>query len=165
MKTRQYSGNSGFSLLEVMIAMVILGAGMIGSAMIHIKNTKYSHNSLMDSQRSMLALEIVEHMTINFDEAIGGSYDIAMTATTPVLLDDCEISTAQCSSLDLALYDIIKWRTRVAAVLPGGSASVLAVLPDPDAVPPEIGPPEITVIIQQTVVGTVTNSTFVIGLW
>ncbi len=149
--------SQGFTLIEVMIAIVILGTGLLGTAMIQLKNTQYSHSSLMRSHVSMLAVEIVERMRINFDEAIGGNYDIAIDDSTPVVLTDCETTTVQCSSEDLAAFDLNQWRTRVETILPGGSASILANA--------TIEPPSVTISIRRAVNQVNETQTFVIGLW
>jgi len=147
MKTRPIPKNrdrhvrsKGMTLVEVMIAIVILGTGLLGTAMIQLKNTKYSHSSLMRSHMSMLAVEIVERMQINFDEAIGGTYDFIYTDPMPVIVDNCETSTAICTSVDLATYDLYQWRTRVMAVLPGGASSISTFVDPADPDPPF--PPE-----------------------
>ena len=145
MTTQQRS--KGFFLVEVLVAMVILGAGLLGTAMILIKNTKNVHKSLIRGQSSALAVEIVEHMRINFNESVGGNYNIAIGAAIPPVVEDCGpdgdgLSIAVCSSAELAAYDLNQWLTRVAAILPGGTASILTDVSKT--------PAEVTVTIQYT---------------
>ncbi len=146
----------GFTLVEVMIAMFILGVGLLGSAMVQINNTRQVHNSLMRSQSSLLVVEIVERMNINYDEAVGGSYDIAIDDAIPTVSEDCGLTTSVCSSSDLATYDLNQWLNRVASVLPEGKASLLA-----DS---SKSPPEMSIIIERTEDLSTESQSFLLSL-
>ena len=134
MITKQFktSGVRGFTLLEVLISVVILGIGVIGIASLQITSSVYNESSLHRSHSSALARELLERMRANKDNATTGAYDIT---TLPTLTQNCEGASANCTSTELIQHDLRIWSARVSALLPGGTASVLT---DTTVVPAQI---------------------------
>ena len=116
---RQHHG--GFSLLEVLLAVVVMAIGVLGIAALQITTSLYTESSLHRSQASMLAREVVERMRVNVDEAKAGNYDIT---TLPSLTSSCKGASASCSASQIKDYDLQVWGTRVAAMLPSGDAII-----------------------------------------
>jgi type IV pilus assembly protein PilV len=129
--------NSGFSLLEVLIAVVILAIGAIGIASLQLTSSVYNESSLHRSQASGLARELVERMRANQSRAKSGDYDFSVLPSG--LTQNCEGSSANCSSVEMVSHDLRVWSSRVAFLLPGGSASV--------ATDSAVSPPQITVTL------------------
>jgi type IV pilus assembly protein PilV len=112
---------SGFSLLEVLIALVVLAIGLLGIASLQITSSQYSESGLHRSQASALARELFERMRVNPVEAKAGQYDIA---TLPSLVTNCESAEAECTPAQLREHDLRVWSGRVATLLPGADAAI-----------------------------------------
>ena len=54
--------SAGFSLVEVLVAMVILAVGLLGIATLQARSFKFNHESYARSQASVLAYEIIDRM-------------------------------------------------------------------------------------------------------
>ena len=67
---------AGFSLLEVMIAALILSAGLLGVASLQIVGMKGTQQSSMKNQAMGVVQNITERMRANFDGVAAGDYVI-----------------------------------------------------------------------------------------
>jgi len=112
---------AGFSLLEVMIAVVIIGVGVLGIAALQTTSSVMTESSVHRGQAAALAIEIVERMRVNMTEAKAGNYDISVL---PTLTTTCIGPAKDCSTSELKEHDLRVWSDRVAALLPSGSATI-----------------------------------------
>ena len=107
MSTRQ----QGFSLLEVLVAMVILAVGLLGIAGMQASSMRNVHSGYLRSQATLLSYDIFERMRANPELARAGSYDIAIGANS--------------AGTDINQLDLITWKANLAATLPNGDGSVV----------------------------------------
>ena len=117
----------GITLLEVLIAIVILGVAALGTASLHIQGLSVNRNSLMRTQAAMLANDIIERMYVNIDKAKAGSYNGSFVANASELTapaTDCDDSATSCDTDQLAAYDLYNWRSRVKENLPNATVSI-----------------------------------------
>ena len=112
---------SGFSLLEVMIAVMILSVGVLGIAALQTTSSVMTESSVHRGQAAALATEIVERMRVNLAEAKAGNYDISVL---PTLTTNCIGPSKDCSTSELKEHDLRVWSDRVAALLPSGNATI-----------------------------------------
>jgi type IV pilus assembly protein PilV len=96
--------NKGFTLIEVLVALVVLCIGLLGVAALQLTSLKSNHGSAMRSQATYLAYDIVDRMRANRVAALGGAYDIALG-------DEGKAGT-------VAGADLIAWKTNIANTLP-----------------------------------------------
>jgi type IV pilus assembly protein PilV len=73
----------GAGLLEVMIAVLIMGIGLLGIAAMQSTALRNSQSSLERSQAVIQAYSILDAMRANRAVAVSGGYDIAMTCAAP----------------------------------------------------------------------------------
>ncbi|MEO0574911.1 MAG: type IV pilus modification protein PilV [Pseudomonadota bacterium] len=112
---RRQCRQTGYTLLEVLVAAVLLTTGLIGLASMQVNGTRLNNSAYLRSQATILAYDIVDRMRANIPAARAGSYDLALADATP---------TATTSVPDI---DLGQWRTAVAYNLPAGSSSVARV--------------------------------------
>ncbi|HLI18249.1 MAG TPA: type IV pilus modification protein PilV [Rhodanobacteraceae bacterium] len=120
---------SGFSLLEVLIAVVVVSLGMlgVGAALVTVHRTTAS--SYLQQQSAQLASDIIERMRQNVSGAQLGDYDIAYTGgavTAPAVM--CDPTGAACTAAQQAAYDLWQWLNGMNTLLPGASANVAVAL-------------------------------------
>lgn len=111
----------GFSLLEILIALVILSIGLLGLAALQTMSLRMGHDSYQRTQATMLAYDMVDRIRANPAGLAAGRYDTVAFADNPTG-PDCVAST--CTSDDLANYDIRTWQTTLAAKLSQGQGSI-----------------------------------------
>lgn len=113
--------NHGFTLLEVMIAMVIFAVGMLGLAGIQALSLENSHSSYTRSQAVLLAYEMVDRMKAN--SSASASY-ISPAATTSGAAPGTLCDAVQCSTAQMASFDLWQWKQSVENSLLSGKGSV-----------------------------------------
>lgn len=70
----------GFSMLEVLVAMVIIAIGLMGNAAVILKTKKLNSNAYMHSQAVLLANDMVERLRVNRAHALSGDFAHAIGA-------------------------------------------------------------------------------------
>ncbi len=106
----------GFTLLEVLVAIVVLSIGLLGLAGLMATSMRNTHSAYQRTQAAWLAYDVIDRMRANLpyvDAApLPNDYDIALGTATSA------------SSSVLAAADINDWKTTLANALPAGDGSV-----------------------------------------
>lgn len=113
----------GFSLIEVLVALLVLSIGLLGLAALQTTSLQFNTGSYHRTQATFLAYDIIDRMRANIDvvaDSDGNAYD-QPTSTDVTMSTDCD--TAICTSAQLAIYDVRKWYERAVVTLPGAAAS------------------------------------------
>lgn len=84
----------GTTLIEVLMAVLILAVGLLGAAVIQLNALKYTDSSRMTSQASFIAYDMLDRIRAN----AGADYAWRAGASVPA-------STANASVRDLDLHD------------------------------------------------------------
>ncbi|CAN1604628.1 type IV pilus modification protein PilV [Pseudomonas mediterranea] len=63
----------GMTLIEVLVAVLILGVGLLGAAMVQLNALKYTDSSRMTSQASFIAYDMLDRIRANS----GADYTVA----------------------------------------------------------------------------------------
>ncbi len=121
--------HQGFSLIEVLVALLVLSIGLLGLAMLQVTGLKFNSDSYSRTQATILAYDIIDRMRANSGAAGTGSYtvnDTAAASTKYSAYQSCSTSTCNCDSTactntDLALYDLGKWYATQLKSLPQSS--------------------------------------------
>lgn len=111
----------GFTLLEILVALVVLSIGLLGLAGLQLTSVTNTRDAYFRSQAVLLSYDITDRMRANLTAVDSSNkfYD-AITGTEVAA---CR-TTAGCSAAELATDDVFLWRGVVAASLPGGDAIV-----------------------------------------
>lgn len=112
---------SGFTLLEVMVAMVIFSISLLGLASLQGQSLQFSHSAYLKSQATFYAYDILDKMRANRVVAIGGSYNVSLASNGADR--GCYSDAGNCSATDMAIHDIHDWK-QILAGLPNGNGSV-----------------------------------------
>jgi type IV pilus assembly protein PilV len=112
---------NGFSLIELLIALLILAIGLLGMASLMMTSMKSNQSASMRSQASWLAYDIIERMRSNSTEAIqGNEYVIAAAAAAPA---DPDCKNNVCNAGNVAKQDMFEWKTKLADAALSGEVS------------------------------------------
>lgn len=107
------SRSDGFSLVEVLVALLVLSIGLLGLAALQVTGIKFNHQSYQRTQATVLAYEIADRMRANPQGL--DSYIISPSATTPSYSADCAATV--CTAAQLAAYDLNKWRNALQSAI------------------------------------------------
>lgn len=113
----------GFSLLEVLVAVVVFSLGLLGTGALVASSIKNSHNAYLRSQASFLADSLIDRMRANPSGAWSGAYAGALGAGSPSL-PACGGGTTGCTPAQVAQRDRRVIGDLVAQQLPAGSGNV-----------------------------------------
>ncbi|WP_374563108.1 type IV pilus modification protein PilV [Nitrosomonas sp.] len=112
--------NSGFSLIEVLITILIVSFGLLGMAALILSGARSNNIAHYRSIASKQTEDIADRMRANLAGVSAGAYN-ALTATIPAS-NDC--LTNICNAAQVAAYDHAQWNTANSRLLPGGSGTV-----------------------------------------
>lgn len=113
-KSAEKRGSRGFTLIEVLVAMLVLSIGLLGLAMLQLESIKYNTDAYFRTQATMLAYDIIDRMKANIDAAKTGAY-VASSRPTQT----CGNTAPGCgTTATLATYDLDNWYARIATALP-----------------------------------------------
>jgi type IV pilus assembly protein PilV len=115
------------TLLEVLVALVVLSIGLIGLAGLQSSSLRLNNSAYMRSQATALAYDMADRVRSNIDA--GAAYSNP-TATEN---SNCKQATG-CSASEMAQHDMFSWLEQIADVLPSGVGTIcIDSNQDPDA--------------------------------
>jgi type IV pilus assembly protein PilV len=116
------AASRGFSLIEVLIAMLILAVGILGAGALQTVGMQVTQGASYRSRAVILTSEMLDRMYANragLANYVGTNTGAVVIAAAPA----CLVAAAGCSPADIATADISSWAAGVAA-LPGGSGTI-----------------------------------------
>ncbi|KTD08989.1 pre-pilin leader sequence (pilV) [Legionella gratiana] len=118
----------GFSLIEGLVAFMILAVGMLGIASMLILSSKANNSSYAKQQAVQSVYNIFDKIRANYQAAINGNYNISNINSmgAPILPPQpgTMCNQSPCSNTQLAAYDTWYWLTYDVSKLPNGSGSI-----------------------------------------
>lgn len=109
----------GTSLIEALVAMVVLSLGLLGLAGLQLNAMKTAQGAHLRAQAAEHAYDMIDRMRADRDNARSGKYKITIAASAP-------------NGETLAAKEIASWLALVASTLPDGDASIA--MPDTQTV-------------------------------
>lgn len=107
---------AGFTLIEVLVALLVLSIGLLGLAMLQLESIKYNTDAYFRTQATVLAYDIIDRMKANSAAANAGNY---VAAAKPGTAEDCGDPPNECASVsELASYDLTAWYDALEDALP-----------------------------------------------
>jgi type IV pilus assembly protein PilV len=104
--------DDGFSLVEVLVALLVLAIGLLGLAALQAQGLRFNHDAFVRTQATNLAYDIVDRMRVN-------NTNVA-AYTTPDTGAVCDPLVAG------AAMDLNCWYRGLAAAIPGGTGLIAA---------------------------------------
>jgi len=109
---------AGFTLLEVLIAIVVVAFGLLGLAGLQVFALKNNQSASLRVAAANLTTDIIDRMKANYIGVINNDYNRPLTSSYTSVEATC--ATTGCAPAALARNDLREWQQRVAASLPGG---------------------------------------------
>ncbi len=120
----------GFTLLEILIAIVIFSIGLLGIARLQIAGMRFTHGSQLRSTAVLQAETMADLMRANEYGMRNGNYNFLNQGTSMPASAPFDCATVQCAADHRATYDLVTWNASNATVLPGGAEAAGAVCRD-----------------------------------
>jgi len=123
----------GFSLLEVLIALLVLSVGLLGIAGLQTVSLRFNHQSYERTQATVLISEMFEKITANPVAARAGSFDSVADTDTSGSFTGYGSCPSSCTPAQLATFDLFRWKSSIEDPrrLAQGRGTITRV-PDPD---------------------------------
>jgi type IV pilus assembly protein PilV len=107
----------GFTLIEVLIALVILSVGMLGIAGLYVHSMQAGRTSILRHNAVTLAGDIADRIRAN--PRAGPAYALAGAN------NNCVGAGIDCTPGEMAANDIFLWDQQAAATMPNGAVNIV----------------------------------------
>jgi type IV pilus assembly protein PilV len=109
----------GFTLLEILVAIVVLSIGLLGLASLQAVGLRTNQSAYLRSQATLLAEDMADRMRANNVAVQANAYDLPVAN----LSANCR-TAAGCSANEMAQNDYAEWTATLAGVFPNGEGVV-----------------------------------------
>lgn len=113
-----YRNCRGLTLVEVLVALIILSIGILGLASLQTASLNFNAVASQTSQATVLAYDMADRLRANRQAAQAGAYDIAFQNPAPACAAPNVVGT-------IAQQDISAWRMALACRLPQATGSIV----------------------------------------
>ena len=121
--------NTGFTLIEVLIAMLLLGVGLLGLAGLQANSLRNAQSAYNRSLATELANDLADRMRANITESKKYAASAYITITPPTSATaeaSCYIAPG-CSGDRMANNDLFEWNQSVTSSLPSGVVAITVI--------------------------------------
>ncbi len=112
---------TGFTLVEVLVALVVMSVGMLGIAALYLEGIRAGRTSLYRTAAVNLASDMADRIRANRNAGV------AYAGTGPGADGDCVNGPNDCTPQELADDDWLDWSTQLDNQLPEGAGGEVAV--------------------------------------
>ncbi|HWM28840.1 MAG TPA: type IV pilus modification protein PilV [Woeseiaceae bacterium] len=113
-----YPRSRGLTLVEILIALLILSIGLLGLAGLQTMSLRFNTSAYYRTQATALAYDFADRMRANRQTALAGAYDVALQDPPPVCGAAAVVGT-------LAQQEIATWRNALACRIPQSTGEVV----------------------------------------
>jgi type IV pilus assembly protein PilV len=114
----KYRLSRGFSLVEVLIALVIMSVGMLGIASLYVQSMQAGRTSMFRHNAVILVGDVADRIRAN--PTAGAAY-----AAAGGVDNGCVAMGVNCSAPQMASHDIFLWAQQAQDTLPAGNVTVV----------------------------------------
>lgn len=112
-------GALGVTLVETLVALLVLSVGMLGIAGLFVQSVRNSRTALLRTHAVNLVADMTDRIRANANA--GRAYDLATYGNAPAVRNCApthDAADANCSVEQLAEDDLARWQAAVRATLP-----------------------------------------------
>ncbi len=106
----------GFSLVEVLIALIIMSVGMLGIASLYVQSMQAGRTSLFRHSAVTLAGDVADRIRAN-PTAVAAYEGVGANG-------GCIVGGTNCSNVQMAAQDILLWDLQATDTLPNGNVII-----------------------------------------
>ena len=141
---------AGFTIVEVLVALVVLSVGMLGIAGLYVITLQSGGTAIYRTQAVNLASDMADRIRANRNAGVAyqNGASGALTCVGAGAVD--------CLPADMAADDLLQWNTELAATLPAGTGTV--------AVAGAAAPRTYTITVSWSEPGQATPSTYTMSV-
>ena len=100
----------GFSMLELLVALLVTSVGVLGVAGLTTLNAQHRRSAAAHAEAVRLAEDVIERMRANPAGLQAGSY-----AASGDALGASDCRAGQCAAAEMAAFDLAQWRCALGA--------------------------------------------------
>lgn len=141
------SARRGFTLIEVLVALLVLSIGLLGLAALQNTALQFNTDSYQRTQATLLVYDILDRMRANSSAVSTGNYDVPTSADANSKFSssiDCS-GASSCTAANLATYDLRTWyekQRELQGVAPGNPPT------NPGTISRDAGTTRVTITIR-----------------
>src|SRR5688572_11833452 len=120
-----HPAQSGFTMVEVLVALVVLAIGLLGIAALYLNSLQSGRTAIYRTQAVTLAADLADRIRMN--RTAQAAYDSAF-ADVEAAVAACA-TTGGCTDAQLASTDLSNWKATIAQLLPNGQGQVVVTAP------------------------------------
>jgi len=109
----------GFTLLEVLVALVVISVGMLGIAVLYVEGLKAQRTSIFRTSAVNLVADMADRIRVNPDGTAAYQGAAADNGCTNGIVD--------CTPAQMAAEDLLVWNQNLTGRLPAGATGTIAV--------------------------------------
>lgn len=117
----QRAAQRGFTIVEALVALVVLAVGMLGIASLYVTTLRASGSAASRMQAINLASDLGDRIRTNRGAEAAYAGAAAASGTT------CLGNGVTCSAEQMAAHDLFVWQAAIQAALPGAPAGTVIV--------------------------------------
>jgi len=120
------ASQGGVTLIEVLVAVVVLSIGLLGVAGLQAAGLRFTQNAALRSQAVVIATDIADRIRSNPDGLAAGYYNSFSSADhVNTATPNCITEAGGCNPQELANYHIRDWSRNTVAAMPGGASATV----------------------------------------
>ena len=112
---------AGFTLIEVLIAMLVLAVGLLGLAGLQATSLKNNQSAYNRSRATQLTYDLADRMRAN---VVGKASYTAILPSSAAAQTDCLTVSTTCTVADMAQKDLFEWTAILNSSLPSGIGTI-----------------------------------------
>ncbi len=118
--------HTGFTLLEVLVALLVLSVGLLGLASLQTRGLATGHNAYLRSQAVLLTRDIAERIRANNNyvlatkDAVTTEYSVSYERE----YGNTNCVDNPCTPTEMARFDVDQWLSALAGTLPAGDGQI-----------------------------------------
>lgn len=113
--------HKGFTLVEVLVALVVLSVGMLGIAALYLEGLRAGRTAIYRTTAINLAADMADRIRAN------RTAGLAYGGTGPGADSGCINGPVDCTAAQLAADDWLDWNNRLTAQMPEGASGEIQV--------------------------------------